>query len=139
MTYKCPNDKKGGDAIASPRLGLCYETGSGTPEDMDKAVSCYREAAEQGDAGAQCNLGVLYRSGYGVEQNDDKAFRLFSLSAEQNWPRAQFFLGLCHEAGRGTEENMEKKKPLSATVCPTRAAMPTAPARWAYCATSVRG
>ena len=41
-------------------LGLCYELGTGVPEDKKKAVELYTEAAEAGDETAQCNLGFCY-------------------------------------------------------------------------------
>ena len=59
-------------------LGLCYESGCGVEENLEKAVELYRRSAELGNAEGQCNLGVLYRSGCGVAQDAAKAVAIYS-------------------------------------------------------------
>ena len=46
-----------GLARAQCNLGICYDDGTGVPQDTAQAAAWYRKAAEQGLARAQCNLG----------------------------------------------------------------------------------
>lgn len=50
---------------------------------MEKAVKCYRKAAEQGYADAQCKLGACYLSGEGVEEDKEEAKRWYHKGIEQ--------------------------------------------------------
>ncbi len=42
---------------AKNNLALLYESGLGTPKDVNKALQLFQEAADQGDITAQYNLG----------------------------------------------------------------------------------
>ncbi len=44
-------------------LGLCYESGYGTPLDMHLAVSCYKRAADTGNTRSLYDLYRVYRNG----------------------------------------------------------------------------
>lgn len=50
-------------------MGTVYYNG----RDYERAVSCFRNAAEKEDVAAQYNLGVCYYNGQGVPQNTDLA------------------------------------------------------------------
>lgn len=69
------------DALNS--LGFMYEYGHGTPVNPERAVECYREAAEKNDARGQMNLGRLYEEGSGVKKDMTEAYKWFFL-AERN-------------------------------------------------------
>lgn len=49
-----------GDPEAEYKLGLAYDVGVGTPQDLGQAAAWYERAAEQGHAGAQFSLGLMY-------------------------------------------------------------------------------
>lgn len=57
---------------AEAALGLCYESGIGTPPDIGRAVALYRKAAEAGQPFAMARLGYAYAMGEGIEK-DEKA------------------------------------------------------------------
>ncbi len=62
-----------GSAESQAALGLCYESGSGTAEDIDTAVSWYRKAAIQGNAFAMARLGYACENGLGTEKDEKEA------------------------------------------------------------------
>lgn len=52
-----------GNTLAKGALGYFYEKGlGGLPEDMEKARTLYKEAAEEGDDESQFRLEVLEKS-----------------------------------------------------------------------------
>jgi len=51
---------------AQARLGWCYQTGTGTPRDMDRALTWYYVASAAGNAAAQFSLGDIYVRGTDV-------------------------------------------------------------------------
>ena len=73
--------------------------------DMEKAVACFRRAAEHGHAKAQFNLGVCYDKGQGVPQDYAEAARWYRMSAEQGDAKAQFNLGFCYYEGQGVPQD----------------------------------
>lgn len=70
-------------------------------KDDDRAVSFFRESAEQGDAVGQRRLGWSYYNGRGVPQDYEEAEKWFRLAAEQGDVKAQYNLGLMYENGSG--------------------------------------
>ena len=73
-------------------MGMYYE----------KAVDCYRKAAEQDYDEAQVALGDCYYEGNGVPQDYGQAIDWFRKAAEQDNAYAQYCLGFCYKAGQGT-------------------------------------
>ena len=76
-------------------------------QNLELAVSWYREAAEQGNPHGQCCLGFMYHNGKGVEQNLEMAVSWYRLSAKQGNASGQCGLGLMYEKGAGVERNLE--------------------------------
>ena len=72
-----------GDAGAQSKLGACYYSGQGVPQDYTEAVKWFRKAAEQGDADAQYNLGIGYANGQGVPQSYTEAVKWYRKAAAQ--------------------------------------------------------
>ena len=72
-----------GDALAQLRLGEMNDMGQGIPQNYQKAVARYRQAAEQGNAEAQYHLGEKYELGQGVPQSYTVAAEWYSKAAEQ--------------------------------------------------------
>jgi len=90
------------------RLGAVYRNGTGMPFDANKAVECWRMAAELGHSEAQNNLGVMYASGNGAAHNDQLAVKMYSLAAGQGVVSAQFNLACMLAEGRGAPAKDEK-------------------------------
>lgn len=71
-------------------LGICYQEGWGVPQDLDKALELYRQAAGRGLAKAMNCLGECYWRGEGVEPNLQTALEWFEKGAAGGNPEAQF-------------------------------------------------
>ena len=97
-----------GNASAQYNLGVMYEQGIGTPEDLSEAAKWYRRAAEQGDPEAQSNLGVLYDQGRGMAQDQAAAAKWYAAAAEKGHTVAQFNLSILLEHGFGIRQDERK-------------------------------
>lgn len=78
-----------------------YDMGDGVAEDDVKAVSLYREAAEQGHVEAQFYLGEKNSTGEGLPQDDTQAVAWWQKAAAQGFPPAMNNLGSMYTLGRG--------------------------------------
>ena len=78
-----------GCAQAQNNLGICYESGRGTPRNADKAFLWYSKAAESGYSEAQYNLATCYESGTGTAKDKDKANQYYREAARQGHVKAQ--------------------------------------------------
>ena len=83
-----------GDARAQFRLGEIYEEGRGVTPDAERAVACYRRAAQQNNVEAQLALGVLYALGETVVRDFSQAFVWFTQAAAQGHEEALTLRGL---------------------------------------------
>lgn len=80
---------------AAFNLGLCYESGIGTPQDFKLAAKYYELASKWGHATAMYNLGVFYVHGWGgVPVDCNRARELFVAAAELGQPNAQEALAM---------------------------------------------
>jgi len=73
-------------------LGYLYEHGLGVDQRPEKAVKCYREAAERCDGRAQMNLGRMYLDGSGVERDLIESYKWFILARENGELTVQKYL-----------------------------------------------
>lgn len=80
-------------------LGYMYETGTGVPTDLGKALKFYTQGAEEGDSRAINNLGLMYEQGLGVAEDKQRAQELFRRAAE-----------LGNEDGKANSERMRSGK-----------------------------
>lgn len=87
-------------------LGMFYEQGIGMEQNMEQALTCYRQAAEHKEPMAQFALGMCYFFGNGLEQNDKLAMEWAQQAAQQDWAEAQYFLGLQHYLGEHTDQDL---------------------------------
>ena len=76
--------------------------------DYDKAIECYRKAAQQGDAQGQDELGGMYLYGAGVEVDYATALDWFRKSAAQGFAEGQRDVGLMYHYGLGVEQDYQK-------------------------------
>jgi hypothetical protein len=91
---------------ALAHLGVCHENGSHYPKNLDKAIECYKKAAEQNDALALANLGIIYMTQ--DHKQEDEAFACLSKAAQQNQTKAVYWLGTCYMNGIGVEKDETK-------------------------------
>lgn len=85
MLSPCGNPKA---SKAKSNLGCCYFFGQGVPESNEKALSYWREAANEGFAIAQYNLAYCYQYGHGVKKDLNKAKEWYCKAYSQglkNW------------------------------------------------------
>ena len=97
-----------GDPSALNLMGMMYELGKGVPQDAEKSVALYRQAADKGNLYAQYNLGVSYDTGNGTPQNYRQAVKWYQRAAEQGASFAQFNLAIMYEQGRGAHRSYKK-------------------------------
>eukprot|EP00613_Pedinella_sp_CCMP2098_P021952 CAMPEP_0171692076 /NCGR_PEP_ID=MMETSP0991-20121206/5881_1 /TAXON_ID=483369 /ORGANISM="non described non described, Strain CCMP2098" /LENGTH=561 /DNA_ID=CAMNT_0012280351 /DNA_START=103 /DNA_END=1788 /DNA_ORIENTATION=- len=86
-------------------LGLTYEDGQGTQENLPEAAKWYRKAATQGFPEAQHCLGLLLSKGKGVPESQAEAFKWLSKAANQGVRDAQADLGVCYRFAQGTRRD----------------------------------
>ena len=92
----CYRSAKLGLVEAQFNLGVMFEDGLGTEQNLEKAATWYHRAATSGDERAMNNLGNMYWHGKGVSKDKPKAESLFALAVEKNSSLAQLNLGLIH-------------------------------------------
>ncbi|MGA0777082.1 MAG: tetratricopeptide repeat protein [Gemmobacter sp.] len=66
-----------GNALAQYKLGEMYSTGTGVPQDFERAAEWYERAVRQNLAAAMYRLGTLYAMGQGVAQDAGLASELY--------------------------------------------------------------
>lgn len=99
------------EAIEYCKKGDCYYYGkNGYPLNYNKALECYRQAAELGSSRAMNDLGIIYEDGTIVEQNLKSAAAWYyrAIQADQKNATAAYNLGRMYYDGVGIEKDMEK-------------------------------
>ena len=85
-----------GEPRAKNKLGLKYTYGRGVPQDHERAMSLFHQAAEAGETYALNNIGWMYRDGRGVSKDYKEAVKWYRKSAEAVNRLAMFNLGLLY-------------------------------------------
>ena len=80
--------------------------------DREKAVSEFKELADEGHAEACVWIGSCYSAGTCVEKDDAQAFRYFSIAAEKGCSKAVYHLNRCYYSGTGVEVDKSKAERL---------------------------
>ncbi|HEX2147579.1 MAG TPA: SEL1-like repeat protein, partial [Pseudorhizobium sp.] len=88
------------------RLGNLFEKGNGIPQDLDRAMTYYAQAAEAGNASAMHNLAVLNASSVKGEPDYPAAVEWFKKAAELGVSDSQFNLAILYARGNGTAQNL---------------------------------
>ncbi|MEO8137111.1 MAG: tetratricopeptide repeat protein [Betaproteobacteria bacterium] len=81
-------------------------------KDYRRAMSAYREAAEQGDARAMMVIGTMYREGQGVAVDARQAAQWYDRGAAAGSRAAQFALGDMLESGEGIPPDITRAAKL---------------------------
>lgn len=104
-----------GDADSQYQVATFYLTGSGGPQDIDKASQWFQRAlgimmakAKHRDAKAAFWVGQMYFNGWGAEVDYKVAFEYFLRAAELGDLRSQSLVGFLYREGRGVEASEEK-------------------------------
>lgn len=93
---------------AKTRLGVMYTEAKGVAQDYDKAISYFKDSADDDYATAQYYLGQMYENGYGVDKNYEKAFAWYQKAAEQDYAPALNQMGYLYYKGNGVESSVEQ-------------------------------
>jgi TPR repeat protein len=92
-------------------MGVMHFYGQGrVPQDNEKAVEYFRDAAQQGSEDAQSTLGVLYGDGHIVEQDDIIASEYFKAAADKGYADSEWMYGRMLLEGRGVEKDYAKAR-----------------------------
>ena len=83
-----------------------YEHGVNVPQDIDRAIRLYCQAAQAGDAQAQYNLGWIYALGRAGTRNEVLAAAWLDLAAKQDYRQAESML-----QNLGVAPGKSKRKP----------------------------
>ena len=97
------NAAEQGDCYSLNQLGLHYHL----ERNYEKAINCFKKAANQGFAPAQTNLARAYQCGEGVETDASEAIRWWQSAAEQEYAEALFRLGWAYSVGYGNSRNQK--------------------------------
>ena len=103
---------KEGDLRAVFAMGLLYETGSGVPEDMQKAMDLYLEAAHGGLVQAKRKIGIMYEEGIGFDISYADALRWFREAADEGDCLSLFEIGWMSYFGYGCERSDKEAERL---------------------------
>lgn len=95
------------EAEAKHYLASLYYQGKGIPQDTNKAIELFAQAATAGYLPAINNLGLLYLSGEGVSKDYSKAREYFTKAAAQNDYRAMHYLGMMNQKGLGQKRDLK--------------------------------
>ncbi|KAF9932234.1 hypothetical protein FBU30_008656 [Linnemannia zychae] len=97
-----------GDASAQISIAELYREGEEAPQDYERAMEWYMEAANQGDPIAQWNVGSLLYHGLGVKQDFLKAMTWYLKAARQGYSAAQYSIARLYECGQGVRKDEAK-------------------------------
>ena len=77
-------------------------------QDFEKALECFRQAADAGDLDAYSRVGRCYYQGKGVEKDTNESARWFALGCVAGDPHCYTWMGKSFFHGEGVEENYEQ-------------------------------
>lgn len=100
---RCLTIADAGHLDSKTMVGLCYEKGCGVKQDKNKAIRCYREAAEFGHVSAQFHLASCYY--FGSHTDEQHAVEWYRKAAENGHASAQLILAVFLLDGTGTAKD----------------------------------
>jgi TPR repeat protein len=105
-----------GSAQGQFNLGLDYDQGRGTKQDLKKAFHWYSKAAAQGHPDALLALGIMYDEGRGMPPNPRKASELFRRAATKGNGNARVNLANDYYLGSGVRRDLVRAYALASPI-----------------------
>lgn len=98
---------KKGYKWANYSLGHCYECAKGEKQNVEKALTCYLEAANVNHPGALYAMADHYEDWDSNDPDYKKAFEYYLRSAQQGYAEAQYKVGRFYELELGVDEDIQ--------------------------------
>ncbi|MBI2254900.1 MAG: sel1 repeat family protein [Proteobacteria bacterium] len=95
------------DGNAAFALGSKLNDGTDSPVDYEKALRCFKRAAEFNIAEAHFNIAVAYYAGKGVKADPREALHWFKKAAEGNFAEAATMVGIMAARGDGMDPDID--------------------------------
>ena len=111
MVAKLEKLMENGNYAACFDLGQLYYHGDkGIQKDIHRAMSYFKEAADNGIAVAAYQMGRIYETGCAEDLPADQlmSFKWYARAAKEGLPEAENNLGSCYFFGRGVDVDYEK-------------------------------
>ncbi|MDL5385623.1 tetratricopeptide repeat protein [Aeromonas hydrophila] len=99
-----------GQPRAQALMGWSHEVGQGSEQDISRAITLYRQAAQAGDAFGQYRLGEVYLRGAGVKRDLREAFHWMELAAKNGDEPAMLKVGVLHLMGVSGRVDLPRAK-----------------------------
>lgn len=106
-----------GHAPACNNLGLAHESGSGIPQDYERAMAAFERACSGGFAEGCSNQGTLFEHGLGVPANLGDAQRAYNQACRRGSALGCSNLGVLYAEGRGVPADEAVASRLFAQAC----------------------
>ncbi|HHQ4775136.1 TPA: tetratricopeptide repeat protein [Aeromonas veronii] len=88
-----------GQPRAQALMGWSHEVGQGSEQDINRAITLYRQSAQAGDPFGQYRLADAYLRGAGVKRDLREAFHWMDLAARNGDVPAMLKVGVLHLTG----------------------------------------
>ena len=98
------------DPIAIYNIGHNYFTGSGYPQDYNKALELFHQATQLGFSKAFASIGYAYHNGQGLEVDMKKARYYYELAAMGGCEDARYNLGLIEKKAGNMDRALKHHK-----------------------------
>ena len=99
-----------GQPRAQALMGWSHEVGQGSEQDISRAITLYRQAAQAGDAFGQYRLAEVYLRGAGVTRDLREAFHWMELAAKNGDVPAMLKVGVLHLMGVSGRVDLPRAK-----------------------------
>ncbi|WP_162515523.1 tetratricopeptide repeat protein [Aeromonas sobria] len=99
-----------GQPRAQALMGWSHEAGQGSEQDINLAITLYRQSAQAGDAFGQYRLAELYLRGVGVKRDLREAFHWMEQAARNGDVPAMLKVGVLHLMGASGRVDLPQAK-----------------------------
>ena len=99
-----------GQPRAQALMGLSHEVGQGSEQDINRAITLYRQSAQAGDPFGQYRLADAYLRGAGVKRDLREAFHWMDLAARNGDVPAMLKVGVLHLMGASGRVDLSQGK-----------------------------
>ncbi|ELV7508179.1 tetratricopeptide repeat protein [Aeromonas veronii] len=99
-----------GQPRAQALMGWSHEVGQGSEQDINRAITLYRQSAQAGDPFGQYRLADAYLRGSGVKRDLREAFHWMDLAARNGDVPAMLKVGVLHLMGASGRVDLSQGK-----------------------------